>query len=251
MTRRLRPTVGLGLRHFVAIGGLALLAAVTAVQIAAAQEPGDPQDALRRGNRAFREGRLDEALDLYSAGYRPGHRLLAYNAGTTAHHLDRLPLALLWYRRAAREGDDDVWLRSNRALVREQLAAPRHAPPGPWELLTRLAPWLSLLGVTTAWAAWLVARRRTAPRPRHLPEGLLVLAGLLVATGWVLPRRAPHPLVLLAPCDDSEGVLPAGTETWGRPAADHPDTYIVATPEGGYRCPATGVGEVDVLASPE
>lgn len=212
--------------------------------------PLEPQDALRLGNRAYRDGRLEQALELYTAGYRPGRRLLAYNAGTTAHHLDRLPLALLWYRRAARESDDDAWLRANRELVREQLAAPRHPPPGSWATLLPAAPWLTWLGVACAWLGLLIAWRRWgSSRIARLPEIVLALAGLLLAAGWMLPRRAPRPLVLTAPCDDAKGSLPAGAETWGRPAADDSTAYELTTPDGPLRCPASGVGEVVVLAS--
>jgi hypothetical protein len=243
------------------------LVALAALTVAVAGQPLEPQEALRRGNRAYREGRLEEALGTYAAGYRPGRPLLAYNAGTTAHHLERLPEALLWYRRAARDAgrdaaDQDEWLRANRELVREQLAAPRHAAPSPWPWLRPAAPWLWVVAAALAWLAlgWQWVRRRAVPdRLRRRPLVLLVLAALLLAAGWLLPRVAPRPLVLLAPCDppvpapgDDGGrvpSLPAGTETWGRPAGDDPGVYELTTPDGPMRCPAEGVGEVIVLAS--
>lgn len=202
----------------------------------------DPQTALEQGNRHFRAGRLEEALSSYRAGWDPRdpHPILAYNLGTTAHHLGRLPEAVLWYHRAIRvAGDGDVWLTENLARARERLAAPRWPPSGLLAWLARQRSGLWILGAVAGWTALgLLLSRRTALRR---PADLLVLlaAGLLVA-GWLLPRLAPVPAVVLQPCGD--GRVPAGAEVWGRPTSE--GAFTVATPEGPVDCPPGTVAPV-------
>src|SRR5262245_59538298 len=87
--------------------------------MAAPHPPSDAAAALREGNRRFHAGDLEEAMEAYAAGYDGADPLLAYNLGTTAHHLDRLPEALLWYRRAIASdsgGAGNPWLRDNLRL---------------------------------------------------------------------------------------------------------------------------------------
>ena len=199
----------------------------------------DPEDALERGNRHFRTGRLEEALATYRAGWNP-HRpdpVLAYNLGTTAHHLGRLPEAVLWYRRAAEISDQDRWLKENLGQARAHLGAPRLAPPDP---VTRLADLQALLWALTALtgcgaSVLLISRRPGLERPADLLTG--VAAGLLVAA-LLLPRLAATPAVVLEPC----GGLPAGSEVWVRPAEG--GGFEIRTDGGSNRCPPGSVEPV-------
>ena len=158
---------------------LAALLLLPSLALAAQLDPSsdpDPQTALEQGNRHFRAGRLEEALSSYRAGWDPRHPhpILAYNLGTTAHHLGQLPEAVLWYRRAIRiAGDGDVWLTENLARARERLAAPRWPPSGLLAWLARQRSGLWILGALAGWTALgLLLSRRTALRR---PADLLVL----------------------------------------------------------------------------
>ena len=100
-----------------------------------AASPQDPQAALREGNRLFRDGQIEAAVTVYLEGYVPPapHPTLLYNLGTALHHLDRLPEAVLWYRRAAAAGDRSrAWRAAGAAgatrqrplAARESMACP-------------------------------------------------------------------------------------------------------------------------------
>jgi len=143
---------------------LLLAAAATAALAGFAEEPAatDPLAALNEGNRLYRNGQLEAAVEAYRAGYSPAapNLTLAYNLGTALHHLGRLPEAILWYRRA---GDSaDPWLAENLALAHRTLGT-RALPPG--GLTGVLAPradvlrWLAVLGAWGA-AVAVVARRK-------------------------------------------------------------------------------------------
>ena len=83
----------------------------------------DSRAALNEGNRRFRDGQIEAAVEAYLRGYSPAapHPTLLYNLGTALHHLDRLPEAILWYRRAAES--DDLWLKDNLLLARRSLGS--------------------------------------------------------------------------------------------------------------------------------
>jgi len=229
---------------------LAALLLLPCLALAAQGDPSsdpDPQSALERGNRHFRAGRLEEALSSYRAGWDPRHPhpILAYNLGTTAHHLGRLPEAVLWYRRAIRiAGDGDVWLTENLARARERLAAPRWPPSGLLAWLARQRSGLWILGAIAGWTALgLLLSRRTALRRtalRWTADVLVLLAAGLLVAGWLVPHLAPVPAVVLQPC--GAGRVPAGAEVWGRPAPE--GAFTVATPEGPVDCPPGTVASI-------
>lgn len=209
--------------------------------------PADPRRALEDGNRHFRAGRLEQALEAYRSGWRADHRdpVLAYNLGTTAHHLGRLPEAVLWYRRAQGASARDRWLADNLARARQALDAPRLPPPGPWSRWATHRSLVLAVGALCAWAAltwWTVRRWITGGSPgvslerlgrRGADRGadlLAVLGALLLAFGLVVSLGAARPAVLLEACGD----LPAGSEVWVRPGED-----------GGYRIPRPDRGSLE------
>lgn len=203
-------------------------------------DPTDPDVALREGNRLFEEGELEEAMSVYAAGYGRGapelDPLLAYNLGTTAHHLGRLPEALLWYRRAEAGAHGDAWLRDNLEILERSLGA----AGGPSPAWADAGRWLSAAGVVLAWAALclLTLGRRTRP-------GLLVPVALLSCAafggGFLLEQKGPRPAVLLERCPAGPDGLPAGTEVLVLPGGQ--GFRVVG--QAGLRCPEEGVGLVE------
>lgn len=204
----------------------------------------DPETALAEGNRRFESDEVEMALAAYARGYAGGGSradgLLAYNAGTCALHLGRLPEALLWYRRAQAAGLDDPWLRDNLAMTRRALGERPEAPlsPGGWLARRR---WLAAAGVALAW----VALALLIPG-RRLPRGLLPLLALLgcaaFAAGMLPGRFGPRAAVLLAACPARGQGLPVGSEVWVRPAEG--GGWRIVGAGGGPRCPAEAVGVV-------
>lgn len=202
------------------------------------------RDTLEEGNRLFRTGRLEEALAAYRTGWDPAHPdpVLAYNLGTTAHHLGRLPEAVLWYRRALDAdggGADDLWLQENLQRARDRLGALHLPPPDFSTRFSRYRTPLWILGALAAWVALglLLSGRHTA---RRAADALLVFTVLAMAAALLVPRLAARPAVVLEPCGD--GALPAGTEVWIRPAED--GQISVDTPDGPVLCPAGAIESV-------
>lgn len=124
---------------------LGVLVAVLLLSLPGLATPADPQAALAEGNRRFAKDEIAAALEAYIRGYagRSAGRsaggspavdgalahALAYNAGTCAMQLGRLPEALLWYRRAEAIAPGDPWLRDNLALARRALGdSPEEEP---------------------------------------------------------------------------------------------------------------------------
>jgi hypothetical protein len=209
----------------------------------------NPEMALAEGNRLFDNDGVDSALEVYArghagAGSTAGGALaavLAYNAGTCALRLGRLPEALLWYRRAETARPGDPWLRDNLAMTRRALGDPppeASLSPGGWLARRR---WLAWAGVALAWMALalLVLDRR-------LPRGLLPLLALLgcaaFAAGTLPGRFGPRAAVLLKACPARGNGLPAGSEVWVRPAEGGGWRLVGAG--GGRRCPPEAVGVV-------
>lgn len=212
-------------------------------------EPTDPETALREGNRRFRAGRLEEALDAYAAGWSPESPdpVLAYNLGTTAHHLGRLPEAVLWYRRALwASPTEDRWLRENLSQARRRLGT---RPPQPAGLLAGLAAHRALAWALAALLAWgwlallLMRRRGLSAGPVWTPGVLAGTALALAVAGLAAPRLAPRPAVLLKSCGEGDAALPAGSEVWVTSAAAGADEVR----QDGLQllCPAATVAMVE------
>ncbi|HEV2851724.1 MAG TPA: hypothetical protein VHC97_02865 [Thermoanaerobaculia bacterium] len=206
----------------------------------ASPEAADPEMALSRGNLLFEKDEVEAALEAYARGWTGGgskaNGVLAYNAGTCALRLGRLPEALLWYRRAEAALPGDPWLRENLAFARHALGEPPGEGPAPGRSLV-------FLGVALSWAAFLLVVLHRRPS-----RGLLLLLALLACAAFIagsmgvagtLPVRfGPRAAVLLLSC----GGLPAGSEVRVR-SLDGGGWRIVGE-EGGTRCPAEAVGLV-------
>jgi tetratricopeptide (TPR) repeat protein len=198
------------------------------------------EGALSEGNRLFEGDEIEAALEAYARGWQgdgsPTDGVLAYNAGTSALRLGRLPEALLWFRRAEAVSPGDPWLRDNLALTRDALGEPPVAVPawGKW-LASRLS--FAVLGVALSWAGFLLILL-----VRHPPRGLLGLLALLACAAFLAGiagvRLPGQDGVLLTAC----GRLPAGSEVWVRPI-DGGGWRIVGQRDG-LRCPAEAVGLV-------
>jgi tetratricopeptide (TPR) repeat protein len=202
----------------VPLGRLCTLLVAFAIGLATLSATGggqdvDPQTALTEGNRLFREGQLEEALEAYRGGYSPGlpHPTLLYNLGTTLHHLDRLPEAILWYRRA--RSTDDAWLAENLWLARRSLGSQQLPPGGLFGWLGGHTVLLKLVAVLLSWAT-LVLLLAWSRAPFWLPAGTFVLAALVYGGALAAERWGPHPAVLLEDCITTAGEVPAGTEAW-------------------------------------
>lgn len=206
---------------------------------APALAPAPADIALDEGNRLFEEDEIEAALEAYARGWTgDGSRadgVLAYNAGTCALRLGRLPEALLWYRRAETAIPGDPWLRDNLAHTRHALGSDPAEEESP--VWGRARRWLALVGVALAWVALLLVL--LARRPSR---GLLALLALLAcatfAAGMLPSRFGPRAAVLLLPC----GGLPAGSEVRVRPLDD--GSWRIVGERDRLRCPAEGVGLV-------
>ena len=180
--------------------------------------PVDSLAALREGNRQFRNGRIDAAVELYRRGYAPEvpHSTLVYNLGTALHHRGDLAEAILWYRRGEMSGDP--WLNENLLLARRALGSRQltlSASKRIWIESTGVLRWIALL------LAWLGAGLFFFDGPRRFQRWapLAVLAaGIYTAAVWT-DVNGPRAAVLLEDCVWEEQELPAGTEFWVRPDA--------------------------------
>lgn len=215
----------------------------------AAPAPPENTAALREGNRRFHAGDLKGALEMYAAGYDDtADPLLAYNLGTAAHHLERLPEALLWYRRAETAQAGDPWLRENLALVRGQLrdGGARGETESRWAFwMDHRRPLLGL-GALLAWAALPAVLLPRSPRARRAALAAVALAaGLPFAAGLLLGHFGPRAAVLLRDCNGPDGKLPAGSEIRVFPAGEPAPGEGWRIPETGFICPETAVGLVE------
>jgi tetratricopeptide (TPR) repeat protein len=212
----------------------------------------DATAALREGNRRFQEGDLEGAMAAYAAGYDGNDPLLAYNLGTAAHHLERLPEALLWYRRALAEHADHPWLQDNLELVREQLRDQMHTGGAQEE--TGVATWsfwmdhrhqLLWTGILLAWTALpAVLLPRSARARRIALTAVAIAASAPFAAGLLLAWKGPQAAVLLRDCGRRESRLPAGSEVQVFPAAP-PDSRGWRISGSDLICPDETVGLVE------
>jgi hypothetical protein len=224
-----------------AASGLFLAALLLSLSKLAATN--DPGTALAQGNRLFERDEVEAALKVYARGYTGGGSAadgaLAYNAGTCALRLGRLPEALLWYRRAEIDAAGDPWLQDNLSLVRRSLDdSPEQNTL--WQMGLGRRRWLAVAGVILAWVT--LGLLVLAPR---LPHGLLRTLALLACVaftgGILLDRFGPRAAVLLAACPPAGG-LPVGSEVWVRAEGDG---WRVVSPGRSPRCPASAVGLVE------
>jgi tetratricopeptide (TPR) repeat protein len=227
-----------------AASGLGIAVALLFLALLGFAAPVGPEAALAEGNRRFEKEDVEAALEAYTRGYSGGGSavdgVLAYNAGTCALRLGRLPEALLWYRRAEAAAPGDPWLRDNLALTRRALGDPPEEDPawGGW-LAGRRG--LAVAGVALAWGT--LALLLTARRPSGwLLASLALLACACFASGMLLDRFGPRAAVLLAACPAKGDGLPAGREVWVRPAGDG---WHVIGETRKLRCPVEAVGLVE------
>ena len=220
-----------------------IFATILSIGVSADQPRVDPQAALAEGNRLFRDGQIEAAVEAYLEGWAPGvaHPTLLYNLGAALHELDRLPEAVLWYRRAASESprSNDPWLSDNLWLARRSLGNQILEPDGASGWISRHASTWRLIAIALGWISLILAI--AVPR---LPVWSLVAAVTLSATiygGAVASERwGPRPAVILEHCQATAGELPAGTEAWVRSTADG---WRISS-SGDIVCPATAVGLV-------
>ena len=219
-----------------AVGSLAIAGLLWAfVATAADGSEVDSQAALNEGNRLFRDGKLEEAVAAYELGYSPTepHPTLLYNLGTALHHLDRLPEAILWYRRA--DDSDDPWLEENLWLARRSLGSQILPATGSLGWLSRHTGGLRLTAIAFAWMTLLLVF--LSPKAPPWTWILISLSTLSLYGGAsAVDRWGPRPAVVLSDCSTPAGDLPAGTEAWVR-----------ATAEGQWAV----VGSEQVVCSPD
>ncbi len=223
-------------RTAIILGTAVSMALAAGLIVAGGHLQRDPQAALSEGNRLFRQGQVEAAVAIYLEGYSttaPNPTLL-YNLGTALHHLERLPEAILWYRRAIASGDpsssgragdpsrrgraSDPWLQDNLWLARRGLGSRTMQPGGPVSWLSRHTEGVRLAGIALSWIALLLVVAQ-----EKLPARALVAAAALAisvyGTAEAVERWGPQPAVVLEDCLTPAGELPAGTETWVRPAS--------------------------------
>ncbi len=228
--------------------GLLLTLLLSLVDLFGGLAQADPYTSLLEGNRRFRAGDLEGAMQAYVEGYRLSDPdpVLAYNLGVTAHQLERLPEAVLWYRRAAATSGDDPWIAHNLEIARASLAAPERTAPS-W------APWIErrrqlvVLGIVLAWAVPLLLLARPSRPRRWILLAAAALSCLVFAAGSLAERIGPRAAVLLEDCAGTAktggGGLAAGSEVWVVPR-DGEGWRVLGVPEGPD-CPAQAVGLVE------
>jgi hypothetical protein len=219
------------------IGVLLILGLVLAVPAAAQSAQ---VEALREGNRLFREGRVEEAYSAYLAGHDDAdpHAVLSYNLGTAAHHLDRLPEAILWYRRAAELNPGDPWLQENLEMARNTLGLQPYAEPGLVGAASRHTAMVYYLAAIIAWVGTALWFAR--PRGRLLGPALVVTVGVVIYGGALLASHlAPVAGVVTTTCSAPTGDLPSGSEVWI--VGGSIETVDVAAGGSVLRCPTDSV----------
>jgi hypothetical protein len=204
----------------------------------------DPYTSLLEGNRRFRAGDLEGAMQSYVEGYRTSDPdpVLAYNLGVTAQRLDRLPEAILWYRRAAATSGDDPWLAHNLEIARASLSVPERPAPS-WASWIERRRRLVVAGIVLAWAVPLLLLLRPSGMRRWGLLTTALLSCLSFAAGSLAERIGPRAAVLLEDCAAAGGDLAAGSEVWVVPR-DGGSWRVLGSPEG-LRCPARAVGLIE------
>lgn len=207
-------------------------------------EPAATAQALVHADRLVAAGRLEEALEAYSAAYageEGSDVVAAYNAGTVALQLGRLPEAVLWLRRAeAGAAEPDPWAAENLAAARRLLGLSERetTPPGPWAwgLVLHVGSWLVWSGVGLAWTALGLG---LATRNLRISLAVLAAAALLFGAGLAWSRWGPREAVLLEACPGLP--MPPGRQVWALPGAG---PVRVWGPGTSALCPADALGLV-------
>ncbi len=162
--------------------------------------PADFAVYYNEGNKAYREGRFADALDVYreavSAGAR--HSALYYNLGNTHYRLGNLGRAILNYERALRLAPSDEDARANLELARQLTADESEADVeqrlvgGLRELLAEVPSWLlasalsaGLFGACLIGAWWALGGRRSGLAVLGVVLASVMLVG---ATGTLVGR---------------------------------------------------------------
>lgn len=164
------------------------------------------------GHRLFEDGDPEAAAAAYLAALDPERPspTLMYNLATALHHSERLPEAVLWYRRGSQ---DDPWLQENLFLARRSLGSERLAPSALYAWLDAHGNRFGAFLIAWIWVTGLLALLLPGSRSRAslaaAATGTLLYL-LLVAAG----RFGPEPVVLLQDCQVGATRLPAGTEAW-------------------------------------
>ncbi len=175
---------------------LALLLASTFGGVAAAQTP---EEIFDRGNRAYEEGRFEEAAEAYRTVLRYGVRdsRAEYNLANAEFKLGHLGRAVLHYRRALRLDPTDEDTRSNLALVESHLVdrveVQEPAAPIRWAigLQERIGPdrqavaALALFWLAAGLIAWCSAR----PGGWNAGAGWMLAVLLVLVAGTTLSWR--------------------------------------------------------------
>jgi hypothetical protein len=176
------------------------------------------------GHAAFEEGRLEEAIETWSAAAAEGEvsGVLAYDVGTALYRKGDLPRAIAWLRAAARLRPRDGNVHHNLSLARADLGVGIPEPVGPRAVwMAVVTPWeLGLVGVlVAAVGSGLVAFRRRGPGAVWLVAG-----GIAGGVGiWGGRELAQHPVAVVVegdvPVRDAPVIeagerfsLPAGAE---------------------------------------
>ena len=142
-----------------------------------------PDEIFDRGNRAYENGRFQEAAEAYRTVVHYGieDAQVEYNLGNAEFKLGHLGEAILHYRRALRLDPTDRDVGANLVLVESYRVDEVEAPvPGPvlWarDLQNRVGPdrqgiaWIVLFWMAAALVAWCSARP----------------GGWTAAAGWIL-----------------------------------------------------------------
>ncbi len=114
------------------------------------------EELAGEGDRAYREGKFDEAIQAYREVLQGGHisGAVLYNLGNAYYKQGRIGLAILFYERALREMPHNRDIRYNLNLTRQRTVDRIESPPRLpfWSWLDSLRDLVSPSAL--AWSAW-------------------------------------------------------------------------------------------------
>jgi len=178
-----------------------------------------PESAFGEANKAYEEGRYDEAAERYLAllNYRIEDPRLEYNLGNAEFKRGRLGYAILHYERARRLAPTDPDILANLEYARARTFDRVESEPLPaavrwvYRLQDRLGPdrqaWglVTLVWIAAVLLAWGLARPGRWSAAYGWTLAGLLLAGTLTAVSWSMTyqRLEGRPLaVVLVPSAD-------------------------------------------------